>query len=206
MDRMYHTVLLFLSPLFVLGGETFCEVLLKILSSEKEKKKEFYSSVLILTLLVSFFLFQTGFVYEVARDPVPSSISLGKHRMDPFTYTMSGLIYENDFLGAMWLSEHGNLKYTQVYSDVKSKTQVLTDSLIDVNNSVNVLSNSTVLANPSYIYLGRFNTMTRILLYDTMHRIKIQYNITEIYVFNNATIFNNKLYSNGACEIYYYFK
>jgi uncharacterized membrane protein len=204
MDRMYHTVLLVLSPLFLLGGKTFFGSILKIFPSKKEKKRESYSLILILILLVTFFLFQTGFVYEITGDPVPSSISLSKYRIDAYTHTMLGLVHENDFFGAMWLSKYGNIKYVQIYSDVKSKFQVLTDTIVDVNNRVNVLSNRTVFANPSYIYLSRYNTITGILLYDTMHQINIQYNISEIYVFNNAMVFNNKLYSNGACEIYYY--
>jgi uncharacterized membrane protein len=204
MDRMYHVALLFLSPLFVVGGKTFFESTFKILPLKKEKVKETYSLILILTVLVTFFLFQTGFVYEIAKDPVPSSIPLSKYRMDDYTQTMAGLVNENDFFGAIWLSKYGDIKYTQIYSDVKAKGQVLTSSLVDVNNSIIVLSNSTVFTNPSYIYLSRYNTITGILLYDTSYPIRIQYNISEIYIFNSTTVFNNKLYSNGACEIYYH--
>jgi uncharacterized membrane protein len=204
MDRMYHVTLLFISPLFVIGGRAFFEGVFKILHVKKEKKRETCSLILTLAVLVTFFLFQTGFVYEVTKDPVPSSISLSKYRMDEYTKRTLGLVDENDFFGATWLSEYGNLKYARVYSDVKSKTQVLTDSLIDVNDSVSVLSNTTVFANPSYLYLGRYNTMTGILLYNVMYPNNIRYNISEIYIFNRAVVFNNKLYSNGACEIYYY--
>jgi uncharacterized membrane protein len=205
MDRMYHVTLLFLSPLFVIGGKTFFESLSKILHLKKGKRRETYSLILILTVLVTFFLFQTGFIYEIAKDPVPSSISLSKYRMDEYTQTMSGLVNENDFLGAMWLSNYGNVEKT-LYSDTKSVFQVLTISMIDVNYSIIILNNEVTFNNPSYIYLNRYNTRTGILIYDPryLNATRASFNITEIYIFNNTLVSNNKLYSNSACEIYYY--
>jgi uncharacterized membrane protein len=205
MDRMYHVTLLFLSPLFVIGGKTFFESLSKILHLKKGKRRETYSLILILTVLVTFFLFQTGFVYEIAKDPVPSSISLSKYRMDEYTQTMLGLVNENDFFGAMWLLNYGDMEKT-LYSDTKSAVQPLTISMIDVDYSVILLNNEVTFNGASYIYLSRYNTRTGILLYDPryLNTTRASYNITEIYIFNNTLVTNNKLYSNGACEIYYY--
>jgi uncharacterized membrane protein len=204
MDRMYHVSLLFLSPLFVTGGRTFFENLFKILRLKNEKRKKTCSLILVIAILVTFFLFQTGFVYEIAKDPVPSSISLSKYRMSAYTQIMSGLVNENDFFGANWLSNYGDINHTQIYSDVKSKSKALTISMVDVTDSVIVLSNKTIFVAPSYIYLNGYNTMSGILLYDVMYPNNIQYRIDQIYIFNRTTVLNNKLYSNGACEIYYY--
>jgi len=204
MDRMYHVTLLFLSPLFILGGRTFFENMVKILPLKKEKRRESYSLILILTVLVAFFLFQTGFVYEITGDTVPSSISLSKYRMDDYTQTMLGLVDENDFFGAMWLSKYVDVEHTQIYSDVKAKFQVLTSTMIDRKDSIVVLSNTRVITSGSYIYLSQYNTINEVLLYDTRYPINIQYNINEIPIFNSTVVFNNRIYSNSACEIYYY--
>jgi len=203
MDRMYHVLLLFLSPLFILGGRTFFENIFKILPLKKEKRRESYGLILILTVLVTFFLFQTGFVYEITGDPVPSSISLSKYRMDDYTRLMLGLVDENDFFGAMWLSKYVDVEHTQIYSDVRAKFLVLTSSMIDRKDSIVVLSNTTVITSESYIYLSRYNTINEVLLYDTRYPINIRYNISEIPIFNSTIVFNNKIYSNSACEIYY---
>jgi uncharacterized membrane protein len=204
-DRMYHVSLLFLSPLFIFGGKTFFENIFNVLRLQ-EKKRESYSLILILTVLVTFFLFQTGFVYEVTRDPVPHSIPLSKYRMDDYTQTVTlGLVHENDFFGASWFSKHADVKNAQVYSDVKAAYQVLTSSMVNtIDDTVVVLSNTTVITDKSYIYLSRYNTISGILLYDVRWPINITYSISELSIFNSRVVSNNRIYSNGDCEIYYY--
>jgi len=204
MERLYHITLFFVSPLFILGGRTFFENMFKILPFKKGKKRESYSLILILTVLVAFFLFQTGFVYEITGDPFPSSISLSRYRMDDNTRLDLGLVHENDFFGAMWLLRHTDVENAQIYSDVKAKYYVLTSSMINRKNSIIVLSNTTVVTSGSYIYLSRYNTINKVLLYDTRWPIDIRYNISELPIFNSTAVFNNKIYSNSACEIYYY--
>jgi len=204
MNRMYHVTLLFLSPLFILGGRTLFENVFKILPLIKEKKRESYSLILILAVLVPFFLFQTGFVYEITGDPLPSSISLSKYRMGDYTRLDMALGNENDFFGAKWLSKYVDVENAQIYSDTKAKYQVLTSSMVNINNRIEVLSNITVFTNQSYIYFTRYNTMSGILIYDTRYPINIRYNVNELSIFNSTTVLNNKLYTNGASEIYYY--
>jgi len=209
MGRMYRITLFFLSPLFILGGRTFFENMFKILPLKKArthtlKRRESYSLILILTVLMAFFLFQTGFVYEITGDPVPPSISLSKYRMGDYTRLDLGLIDENDFFGATWLSKYVNVENTKIYSDTKARRQVLTSSMINRNDSITSLSNTTVFTSRSYIYLSQYNTMTGILIYDTRPTINIRYNVSEIYIFNSTMVLNNKIYSNGACEIHYY--
>jgi uncharacterized membrane protein len=204
MDRMYHVTLLFLSPLFILGSRTCFENSLKILRLKNEKKRESCSLILILTVLVAFFLFQTGLVYEIAGDPVPSSITLSKYKMDDYTRLNLGLVDENDFFGAIWLSKYANIGNIQIYSDTKSRFQVLASCMINRNNNIISISNTTIFMRPSYIYLNRYNIVNGMLAYDTRYPFNIQFNVSEIYVFNSTTICNNKIYSNSACEIYYY--
>lgn len=200
-ERLYQITLLFLSPLFILGGRTFFENIFKILPLKKEKKREeSYSSILILTVLVMFFLFQTGFVYEISGDPVPTSIFLSTYKID---YYSIGMLHENDVWGAIWSSKYADVEHNHIYSDVAAKYFVLTSSMIG-HNYVEVLSNTTQFASGSYIYLSRYNTINHILLYDMRNINKIQYNISELPIFNSTTFLNNKIYSNSACEIYYY--
>ncbi len=203
MDRLYHVSLLFLSPLFFLGCKTFFA---NAINLKKEEKRESYSSILILILLVTFFLFQVGFVYEITRDPVPSSISLSKYRMGDLPYDSDsiGLIHENDVFGAMWLSRYADVENTQTYSDTISKYHVLTSySMIPNRDNIEVLSNTTFsVASGSYIYLRRNNVINELISYWPSKNI--QYNISEIPIFNNTLFLNSKVYSNSACEIYHF--
>lgn len=200
-DRLYHVALLFISPLFIVGGRSIFDNILKIFRL-KENKREIYGLVLVLLVLVTFFFFQTGFIYEIEQDPVPSSVFLSKYRMAGDELLNLGYINENDFFGAIWLSKYVDVN-AGIYSDVKSKFHVLTSSMIDTNNRIDVIGNTTVFNDRSYVYLNEYNTKNGIIIRDTRYPFNIRYNISEIPILNSTMIPNNKIYSNDACEIHY---
>ena len=198
MGRLYEITLLFLSPLFVLGGEALFKKILS-LSIKKEKKKEIYSTILISIVLVVFFFFRTGLVYEIADDPVPSSISLSLNKMQDNML----LIHESEAFCAMWLSKYGNVEEIITYSDGVAYYHVLM-SYSTINDSMmGVISNTTIINQPSYTYLGWANVMKRILIYDTSVSPFIQFNMSELPIFNSSITSTSRVYSNGASEIYY---
>lgn len=203
MGKLYHIALLFISPLFVLGGKTIFSYVLKFFPL-KEKKKKTCTFFLIMTLLVAFFLFQTGFVYEVMDDPTPSSISLSKYRMDELTRIELAVLDESNVYGAFWLAEYLGVNNGQIYSDIGSKYRVLISYMMDVNNTINLISNNTVFEPNSYVYLSGYNTLTGVLTYDMRFTKEVNYNMTDFLVFDNKTSLNNRIYSNGACEIYHF--
>lgn len=209
MGRLYHVGLLFISPLFVLGVEG----IINFARKHKKEKISGFSLVLISILLVAFFLFQTGFVYEVADDPAPSSISISNYKLEDSYY----LIYESDVFGARWLSNYGNLGHIRTYADTLSVTHVLT-SYSTLNRSMELLiSNSTeqirysgimygklydVRPDTFYVFLSQLTVKSGMATYNL--NTNLQYNITETpLIFNNTKVANNKIYSNGASEIYY---
>ena len=194
MGRFYIVALLFVSPLFVLGGETLFG---KALNLKKEKKKEGYCLVLTSIVLVAFFLFQTGLGYEITGDPVPSSISLSLYKMQD----AMPLIHESDVFGATWLSKFGDVEHIGTYSDGVSYMWVLTSYSTINRNMTTIISNTSMITSTAYTYFRQFNVIKGIVIYDA--RRIIPYNISELPIFNSTAVFNNKIYSNGACEIYY---
>ena len=59
-----------------------------------------------------------------------------------------------------------------------------------------------VLPDTFYVFLSQFNVKTGMAVYNL--RTNLQYNITDTpLIFNNTEVTNNKIYSNGASEIYY---
>ena len=119
--------------------------------------------------------------------------------MDEGTQTSLGLVDESDFFGANWLSKYAYMKNTKIYSDAKALWQVLTSSMID-RKDIEAVTNTTIFTTGSYIYLTRYNTESGVLIYSAAYPNKIQYDMSEISIFNSTII--DKLYSNGACEIY----
>ena len=66
MARFYHMTLFFLPPLFVLGFQFLTSFLVK-------RRTQLAVSLLVSLVIVTYFLFQTGFIYEVVKDQSWSS-------------------------------------------------------------------------------------------------------------------------------------
>jgi uncharacterized membrane protein len=219
MGRLYQIVLLFLSPLFALGVKFLYATFLRLKVRKRvsnvieANKKKGYFLLLASIILVPFFIFQTGLIYEIADDPVPSSISLSKSKLENST----DLIHESDVFSASWLCRYGDVENMLTYSDTVSLLYVLTSySTID-RSMISVISNDTTKRlvypgifsyairevtnmNMAYIYLGKFNVETGEIVYNT--KTNTQYAISELPIFNSTGVFINKIYSNGASEIY----
>ena len=220
LGRLYQILLFFLSPLFVLGVEAFVSTIMKIKTKNKSLeirngKKSFYVLILSSVVLISFFLFQSGLLYEISGDPVPSSINLSKYKMEQYS---TDLIHENDVLCAAWLSEYGNIDNMWTFADSVSFDHVLTSySLIDPSNII-LLHNTTQklipggviirqdntfdpTSNITYIYLSEFNMRQGIIRWDV--RAGSNFNLSDIQILNSTQSLVNKIYTNSASEIDY---
>ena len=219
LGRLYHILLMFLSPLFVLGTKALfmpvfnLKLRKRIFDPTIEKKKTSYCLVLTLILLVAFFLFQTGVIYEVTDDPAPSSIALSGYKMGAYR----GFIHESDVYSAIWLSDYGVIRDIWTFADSVSHSHVLSSySSID-RSMILLLSNTTgrivygtyirhqniydVDSNMSYVYLSQFNIKEESIPWDV--RENIYYTFSEVPVLNRTTASINKIYSNSLSEIYY---
>ena len=204
LSKWYHTTTIFLSPLFVLGGIILFKYLLRLLSV-REEKRESYGFVLIATILIPFFLFQSGFVYEVTGDSAPSSIALSGYKMDDLRRLGLNLINENDFFGATWIAKYTSAIDRKVYSDVKSLDNVFWITLRDFDMANRILYNETeIVESPSYIFLSDYNTKTGIILTQSAFDLDETYNISQIGILDNENLYKNKIYSNGASHVHYY--
>lgn len=191
MTRYYHTVLILLAPLCITGGEALFNFF-----ARRRIKTESYILLLILIVLVPYFFFQTGFIYEITGE-TSWSVPLSKHRMGLISYAM-GLIDEQDVLGAIWLSEKTNTERTPIYADDMAKYTVLTSYGMIRRDQTETLSNVTTVQANGAIYLRRMNLIFGVL-FERRGDIESVWNITEISPVLGDM---NKVYSNGDCEIY----
>jgi len=222
LGRLYEIILMFLAPLFVLGTVAVYKIFSRLrrftqnnfpnVSSEQTKKNSVF--LLTLIILIPFFLFQTGLVYEVTNDPIPSSITLSKSKME----NSYGLIHERDVFSAAWISRYGDIESKWTFSDRGSLDLILNSySTID-RSMLLILSNTTsgtvaegtyirhentfsFDSNVTYIYLSEFNGISGIITYD--FQVNFHFNISQIPALNSTDAFVNKIYSNGAGEIDY---
>jgi len=169
-----------------------------------------YSIALTLIILVPFFFFQTGLVYEITDDSSPSSFSLSYYKMQD----SSLLIHESDVFSAQWLSTYGDITQFATYADTIAETHVL-NSYSTINQGLIILlSNSTQLLradgvipavpnnpNNSYIYLSQFNIQNNVIWW--YKRMGISYKLTELPILNETNAIISRIYSNGDSEVYF---
>lgn len=181
--RFYHVLLFFLAPLCVLGTET-------IMNFVSKRSIEVKVLVLLLTVLVPYFLFQTGFVYEVTKND-SWSVSLSGYRMNALRL-MVGIGYSDSFsvFGARWASSHVAVMQTQIYSDWSAMMKLRAYGLV-YPGYVESLSNITKVATNGIVYLNSLNVIE-----DALISYSLKWNTSEVSFLNDMNI----IYSNGGSK------
>jgi len=180
-ERFYHILLFFLAPLCVIGGDRVVSVITKA-------KVELKVSILLLVVLVPYFLFQTGFVYEVAKTE-SYSVPLSSYRMGVASY-LYGIPYWADVTSAEFLSKTVHTT-PLIYADVFSLLYTLTSYGMTYRGNMESLSNVTAIVPFGLVYLSRVNIIENLVMGAAA------WNTTSILDVNRM----NSLYSNGESEI-----
>lgn len=172
MTRFYHVALFFLSPFCVLGGID----LLSFLSRKKVNTK-YLCAIVVLAVLIPFFMFQTGFIYEVTGEE-SWSLPLSSYRFDDAKLISMGVLKESEVSGVCWLSVYqsvGNI----VYADYSSWT-LLTYG--EVRNFLLTYFNEPIWSK-SYVFV----------------KSTVSFNSSSVDFKINET---NIIYSNGHCDTF----
>ena len=144
-------------------------------------------------VLVPYFFFQTGFVYEVTQT-YSWSVPLSKHRMDQSRlYSEFGYITAYSVTGAQWLSNNIKISSSRVHSDIYSRVNELRAYGVIYTGYVEVLSNATLLKTDEIVYLNPLSVVENIVV-GKRHF----WNTSDLHFLREMNI----AYSNGACEVY----
>jgi uncharacterized membrane protein len=195
MTRIYHILLFFLAPFCIVGGEMVFVFISKSITHFKQSTSDKNVKLpLVSIILIIFFLFQTGFIFEVTND-VPLSYSLS---YDEFTYEF---VYKQDLIGAEWLSSHFNNK-TTVYGDfgnMCSYGSFFSDRFRLKLFPVSDTGEIDIIEENAFVYL-RYG----IILSDKISTACFAVGRTSSIPLGNITSLDvkNEIYSNGGSEIY----
>lgn len=201
-SRYYAITILFLAPCFVLGGETLVGISESILKRATKQRLMIntnrISTILLCTVLVGYFLSQSGFVNLVAgARPLSFSLEFNRTRTssDPLLETSfhADYISEQEVFSAVWLSKNFNVQ-SAIYADQLSTFNVLTSYGLIPRGQILSLTNKTTLERSAFVYLGELNILDGIIT-------------TRAESFNTSEILpliseNNLIYSNGNSEIW----
>lgn len=185
MTRFYHILLLFIAPLSVIGADFLIGLF--------KKGNKTLISLFLIFILVPYFLFQIGFVYEIVGTD-SWSLPLSMYRMPAHrSRGFLGFIDGRDIFGVCWLKNNLDLHDVTIYADISSINYALFSYSMIPKEEMIVLSNVTTIASNSVIYLSSLNTIS-----DTIMGIDYVWNTTNFPLLSDLS----KVYTNGACEVY----
>lgn len=193
MSRIYHIVLFFLAPAFVIGAETFFSFLPVAINRGRASERS--GLIMISLVIVIYFLFQSGFIFALSDD-VPTSPSLTTDKAKAVGLSLyNSFTFGEEVFGARWISV--NIKrQSKVYCDFTSGTSVLKSYGMLEDDQIYFLSNNTVIIGENaYVYLRHLNTIYKIMKdVEEGEWISLQN--------SNILSMKNRIYANGGCEIY----
>jgi uncharacterized membrane protein len=183
--RFYHILLFFLAPMCVVGAEFLFQLIPK-------RRIKIGALILLVVILVPYFLFQTGFVYEITGTQ-SYSLPLSMHRMDAFFLRWDmGYFDDSEVTGSLWMSRNANVKGSEIYADAASGPLLVSSGIYP--GEIETLSNVTVLPQNSFVYLNTANLVENV-------------GMGPFYTWNTTSLSHtlasaDLVYSNGGCQIY----
>lgn len=205
--RFYGIALLFLSPCFVLGGQTLLATIGKAwMKIKRPLKRQSVSKsknidgvfVLIAIILGAYFLSQVGFVNHVAGGVPHYNIDFDRMITSNESQVKISLyqvyIPEQDVFSASWLLNH-KVETAEAFADFLSKYHALASYGL-IPNLVFPIANTTIPLQGSFVYLGSLNIVNGVITTTYTG----SFNTSEISFILDQ---NNLVYSNGNSEIWY---
>lgn len=196
-DRLYHMMLFFLAPLFVLGLLTTIKLMNKLFS-KINKKVSIKSYNLVAIFLVIFFLFSSSFIYQICDQPKMGRFALDKNVNFPDinNYEISSgrwLLNKKDKDIPAYLDLNKGI-INNYLKDGKSDNLPFFDKL-----SYSLLNNTD--NKHYYIFLGTYNIKNMELFF--VNR-EVGKNVGEVSEKVNISSTKNdflKIYDNGGSQI-----
>ncbi|MCX6010286.1 MAG: DUF2206 domain-containing protein, partial [Chloroflexi bacterium] len=207
--RWYHIALITLAPFCILGGEG---IWLGISSlwhrlrhavhkavAENAEDNQAYLKFVALGILIPYFLFTSGFIYEVTRQNItdrvdtPYSIALSSYRLD-----LAGVFYWQDGAAARWLAQRASDE-TKVYTDHQT-FKIL--GFYRFPGQITVVPyDASKLQEDSYIYFTAWNTEKKEITFAIDPGLRQHISFDDIPGLNAVIESKNRIYTNGGAEV-----
>lgn len=174
-QRFFLQVLVFLAPVFVIGGNTIAKII----------RRPKMDVIILLILLISLFSCVTYLQYHFYGIPYsPDYEQEGLNRDEYY-------IYNQELVAATWLKEHSTTDL-RVYKDFYAGTRLSLAYGLHNPFRCAMFKNESV---NGYVYLTRVNTVNK----EVYSSYGIKTNITD---YSELFEKKGKIYSNGESEIY----
>ncbi|MFC1998985.1 DUF2206 domain-containing protein [Chloroflexota bacterium] len=191
-NRIYHITLFFLAPFCVLGGIFVLQRLFRLLPTGafRNSNRSTYLKLVGVFLLIPYFLFNTGFIYEVSGD-VSSSIALDPEK-DYARYN------EQELFAEEWLVLNKEVD-SKVSADEYS--WLLLMGYIPIHQLEIIWSETTEIPENAYVFL-RSNNVIHGTVFQSEEK---RYSYVELRgsPFNEEVLsLQDRIYDNGSAQVY----
>ena len=215
--RLYHIALMTLAPFCILGGEAVwlgaVYVRQRIRAITGNRASGFAGRpgatgyddspsglrFVALAVLIPYFLFTSGFIYEVTGQTVtdkvdlPYSIALTSYRLD-----LAGVLYSRDGTAARWTSQKSG-DVVNAYADHHAANLLrfyeFQGPILDLPRDANNLQKD------SYIYLDSMNVNREEITFAVATGLRQYIAFSDIPGFDRAIEHSNRIYSNGGAQV-----
>jgi uncharacterized membrane protein len=214
--RMYHIALITLAPFCILGGEgiwlgisSLCHRLRHGIHksiAEKAEDSQAFIGFMALGILIPYFLFTSGFIYEVTGQEVtdkidtPYSIVLSSYRLD-----LAGVFCWQDDAAASWLTQHAS-DATKVYTDHQAFRPLAFHEF--PGQIVGLPLDASKLSEDSYFYFGTWNMSKGELTFIVYQRpgvsisgLRQSISFAEVPGLITAMEGRDRIYNNGGAQV-----
>jgi uncharacterized membrane protein len=228
LDRIYLVCLILLAPFCIIGANVLGRLMTTVISNEFQKKnwprlKPLFSFretrhddatvfKAFTLFLVMFLLANTGFLYELAGEPLATSIALSQNKADFPVFN------DSEFAGARWLLDkieangHDHIYYDSIthhlfsYLDAVGEMTGKTAGQIIYRPQNNVAYVATDIPADSYIYYRSFNIREQKMAlgwpaYQTMDIRRIS--LDSLGAFSRVLAQSDLVYDNGKSQVLY---
>ncbi|NLB00372.1 MAG: DUF2206 domain-containing protein, partial [Methanomicrobiales archaeon] len=186
-SRLYHITLIFLAPFAIIGGIALYERLTGWIHSARDAPFMGTAYQALSAFFVIFFLFNSGFLYQVMNDD-PTSMALDTGGDKP-------VFNDKEVQGAAWLFSEGNKR--PIYVD-GTRWWLLQGFSPDTQRYVP--ADASLLEPNSYLYFGTYNLVRESI------RVEAQEHAATTATYTGADGFiqeHHRVYDNAGSAIYY---
>jgi len=215
-QRIFYLAIIILAPFTILGVEDTLRMLWRLTRFSNHDILRSFSKISMSLLLALFFLFNSGFIFEVAHDPWVESLPLslgyikkntGNIEIDYKISLRSACPTEQEIASAEWLANEKEVELPvyATFSDIRVPS-LMAYGLIPAGKTRPILPpNSNSYIGHGYIYLGYVNVVYGYGVTNSLYLKERTYemptwDITELDPVLTKSL---KVYDNGVSVIYW---
>lgn len=201
--RIYHLTLFVLAPVFIVGGESIWmgirSLFRKVKLNTNYIDEQTSFNIFILAVLVPYFLFTSGFIFEATKHKVidsldtPFSYALSSYRVD-----IGGVSNSKDLICTDWLAMHLVNEY-YLYADLHGSLLIEDYPLLSRKRRP-LPSNIEELSNDNYVFLRTWNIESQSITKWAGIGLRRQISLEESGLVP-FLMSRNKIYDNGGGQV-----